>query len=76
MAQMKSDIMRHRSFGTIRLLTVCVLVSGLALSEVPGKSGTLSVSGYPGQVPIVQINGRSYVEIESSARQWLYELPG
>jgi len=57
----------HRSVKYFRL-PACLLVPWLALSQVPRQSGTLSVAGYPGQVPIIQVNGRSYVEIESLAR--------
>jgi len=57
----------HRSVKYF-CLPACLLVPWLALSQVPRQSGTLSVAGYPGQVPIIQVNGRSYVEIESLAR--------
>ena len=60
--------MRHTSFRKILPLAACLLVPRLALSQVPRQSGTLSVNGYPGQVPVIQVNGRSYVEIESLAR--------
>jgi hypothetical protein len=49
-------------------LAACLLIPRLALSQVPRQSGTLSVNGYPGQVPVIQVNGRSYVDIESLAR--------
>ena len=60
--------MRDTSFRKILLLAACLLIPRLALSQVPRQSGTLSVNGYPGQVPVIQVNGRSYVEIESLAR--------
>jgi len=59
--------MRDKSFRKI-LSAACLLMPGLAFSQTPKQSGTLSVSGYPGQVPVIQVNGRSYVEIESLAR--------
>jgi hypothetical protein len=46
----------------------CLFIPWLALSQVPRQSETLSVNGYPGQVPVIQQNGKSYVEIESLAR--------
>jgi hypothetical protein len=49
-------------------LPACLLVPWLALSQVPRQSGTLSVTGHPGQIPIIQVNGKSYVEIDSLAR--------
>lgn len=49
-------------------LPACLLVPWLALSQVPRQSGTLSVTGHPGQIPIIQVNGKSYVEIDALAR--------
>ena len=61
--------MRNTSLRRIlALAAACVLLPRLALSQVPRQSGTLAVTGHPGQVPVVQVNGRSYVEIESLAR--------
>jgi hypothetical protein len=60
--------MRETSFRKILLLTACLLIPRLALSQVPKQSGTLSVTGHPGQVPVIDINGRSYVEVDSLAR--------
>jgi len=61
------DSMRDTSFRTL-LLAACLLNPRLAMSQVPRQSGTLSVNGYPGQVPVIQVNGKSYVEIEALAR--------
>ncbi len=60
--------MRETSFRKTLPLAGYLLIPGLALSQVPRQSGTLSVQGYPGQVPVIQVNGKSYVEIESLAR--------
>jgi hypothetical protein len=60
--------MRETSFRKILLLAACLLIPRLALSQVPKQSGTLSVTGHPGQVPVIDINGRSYVEVDSLAR--------
>ncbi|HEV8412099.1 MAG TPA: hypothetical protein VGQ49_00800 [Bryobacteraceae bacterium] len=60
--------MRDTSFRKILSLAACLLIPRVALSQVPRQSGTLSVTGHPGQVPVIDINGRSYVEIESLAR--------
>jgi hypothetical protein len=60
--------MRHISFRGILPLAMCFLVPRLAVSQVPRQSATLSVTSYPGQVPVIQMNGRSYVEVESLAR--------
>ena len=50
------------------LLAAFLLVPGPGLSQAPGDSRTLTVDGYSGQVPVIQVNGKSYVEIESLAR--------
>jgi len=61
--------MRNTSLRPILALAgVCLLLPQLALPQVPRQSGTLTVTGYPGQVPVIQVNGRSYVELESLAR--------
>ena len=60
--------MRDTSFRKILSLAACLLIPRLALSQVPRQSGTLSVTGHPGQVPVIDINGRSYVEVDSLAR--------
>ena len=60
--------MRDTSFRKTLPLAACLLIPWLALSQVPRQRGTLSVQGYPGQVPVIQVNGKSYVEIESLAR--------
>jgi hypothetical protein len=45
-----------------------VAVPALALSQAAQPNGTLIVSGQSGQVPVVQINGKSYVDVEALAR--------
>jgi hypothetical protein len=50
------------------LLAAFLLASGSGLAQVAGQSKTLTVAGYPGQAPVIQANGKSYVEIESLAR--------
>lgn len=60
--------MRPTSIGSGRKLAVLlIVVTGLGFSQI-GSRKTLSVKGYPGQAPVVQINGKSYVDIESLAR--------
>jgi hypothetical protein len=60
--------MRATSFRNL-LLAAFLLVPGPGLSQVVlGQSKMLTVDGYSGQVPVIQVNGRSYVEIESFAR--------
>jgi hypothetical protein len=51
-----------------RILALLLLLPALGLSQVPGQKATLIVEGYPGRAPVIQMNGKSYVEIESLAR--------
>jgi hypothetical protein len=59
--------MRGTSFRNLSLAAL-LLVAGPGLSQVPGQSGTLTVEGHSGQAPVIQVNGKSYVEIESLVR--------
>ncbi len=58
----------------MRAIAVWVAVVGLliahgaALPDVGQVTGTLVVKGYPGQAPITQLNGGSYVAVEALAR--------
>ena len=45
-----------------------LLLPALGLSQAPQQKTTLVVDGYPGRVPVIQVNGKSYVEVESLAR--------
>jgi hypothetical protein len=49
-------------------ILVMLLVPAIALSEPGQQSRTLVVSGQPGQVAVVQMNGHSYVDLEGLAR--------
>src|ERR1017187_767913 len=50
------------------LLFPLSLILSLSLSAFAQQNLTLIVSGQPGQVPIVQMNGKSYVDIDALAR--------
>jgi hypothetical protein len=50
------------------MLFVLLVVSGLALSQAVKQSRTLSVNGQSGQAKVKEIDGRSYVDVESLAR--------
>jgi len=60
--------MRVRLLRAGLILVTLLAVPGLVLSQVGQPSQTLLISGQPGQAPIFQANGRSYVEIEALAR--------
>ena len=40
----------------------------IALAQEVGQNRTLVISGQPGNVPVIQVNGRSYVDLEALAR--------
>ncbi len=50
-----------------KIPVLLLLLPALGLSQAPQQK-TLVVDGYPGRAPVVQVNGKSYVEIESLAR--------
>ena len=60
--------MREKLFHAWWVLITLLGVSALVLSQAGQQNGTLLISGHTGQVPVVQINGRSYADIEALAR--------
>ena len=60
--------MHATSFLNRRLLKVILLLPALGFSQTLQSKATLTVKGYPGQIPVIQVNGKSYVEIEALAR--------
>lgn len=59
--------MRERSYASAIFVAV-LLMEGLAVSQATQQSGTLTVAGHSGEAPVIQANGRSYVDIEMLAR--------
>ena len=60
--------MRKNSWRGWPILLVLLIVPGLALSQAVQQSRTLIVNGKSGQVKVMEIDGRSYVDLESLAR--------
>ena len=59
--------MKHKSARSFAGLVI--LLATLTLTaQAPQQSGTLVIAGHSGQAPLVQINGKSYVDVESLAR--------
>jgi hypothetical protein len=52
-------------FGTLAFL---LLLPELGLSQAPPQKTTFTVKGYPGNAPVIQVNGKSYVEIDALGR--------
>ena len=61
--------MRNKSSLLTRvILLMLFIVPALALSQSAQETRTLIVNGQPGEVTVVQMNGRSYVDLEALAR--------
>jgi hypothetical protein len=60
--------MQKRKSLTPLLFTLLLVLPLLALSQVAQQTRTLIVNGQTGQVTVVQVEGRSYVDLEALAR--------
>ena len=60
--------MRNKSWRGWLILLVLLFVPRLARSQAVQQSRTLILNGQSGQVKIMEIDGRSYVDLESLAR--------
>ena len=60
--------MREKLFKAVLMLVALMVLPGLAWSQDAPQNLTLIVAGQPGQIPIVQMNGKSYVDIDALAR--------
>jgi hypothetical protein len=60
--------MRQRLLSAGLTLAALVAVSGLVRAQAVQQNGALIVNGQAGQTPVLQINGKSYVDIEALAR--------
>ena len=59
--------MRRVSWNGWLILLVLLIVPGLALTQTVQQSRTLIVNGQSGEVKVMAIDGRSYVDLESLA---------
>ncbi len=62
---MKEDSLRGLAMLAFLVVTP---VAARAQTQTPQQSTTLVIAGRTGEAPIVQVNGKSYVEVESLAR--------
>lgn len=60
--------MRKGSLLAPTVLLILLLVPVLALPQAAQETRTIIVNGKVGQVPLVQVNGHSYVDLEALAR--------
>src|SRR5215467_10624508 len=66
-----SKCVRRHSMPRRRLFVLSVLSGGLSVFVLVGaapQNRTLVLTGHPGELPVVEMGGRSYVEIEALAR--------
>ena len=59
--------MRNQTWRGWLIPLVLLIVPGLALSQSVQQSRPLIVNGQPGQVKVIELDGRSYVDLESLA---------
>jgi len=59
--------MRKWPFSAWLMLAALLALPIFALSQAAQQNLSLIVNGRPGVAPVVQLNGRSYVEIEALA---------
>jgi len=62
------NAMRQTLLSAGLMLATLLAIPRLGPSQVAQQNGTLMVSGQPGQAPLVQISGKSYVDVETLAR--------
>lgn len=60
--------MRAKAFSRGLTLSVLVFSQAVASSQTAKQDGTLTVSGHTGQVQVVHLHGKSYVDVEALAR--------
>lgn len=52
----------------VSLLIAAMTILGSVIALSQGQLQTLAVSGYPGSVPVVQVNGKNYVQVDALAQ--------
>jgi hypothetical protein len=60
--------MRDKLSSAGLMLVALLAMPGLGLSQAAQQNGTLVIKDQPGQAPVLQINGKSYVNIEALAQ--------
>lgn len=60
--------MCDKTIRSLPMLAFLLVLPIAAQAQTPQPSTTLTLAGQPGEAPVSQINGKSYVEIESLAR--------
>src|SRR5208282_6012556 len=63
-----SQAMRTRQLFAWMLAGMLLAVTGIAVAQDANQNHTLIVNGQSANVPVIQVNGRSYVDLEALAR--------
>jgi hypothetical protein len=62
------NLMRNESLRIALILVALLTTPWRALAQTVQENRTLVVTGQPGQAPVIQVKGRSYVDVEELAR--------
>jgi hypothetical protein len=60
--------MKMRIAAIAAMLTVLPMLPANGRAQTPPKSSTLTIAGHQGEAQLVQLNGKSYIDIETLAR--------
>src|SRR5271166_6161402 len=60
--------MREKLSKSVLMLVALLVLPVLAWSQDAQQNLRLIVAGQPGQIPIIQMNGKSYVDVDALAR--------
>lgn len=64
----ENKLMRHALRNTSLMLLWLLFESGVTLAQVAPQSRTLLINGQSGQAAVIQLDGRSYVDLEALAQ--------
>ena len=60
--------MRHKRLDVFMAFVLFITLPALVVGRAAQQNRTLVVTGHPGELPVVEMGGRSYVEIEALTR--------
>lgn len=60
--------MRFKRFGSSLILALLLCVALFVSAYAAQRNRTLGITGHSGEIPVVEMDGRSYVEIQALAR--------
>jgi hypothetical protein len=63
-----SGTMKEKTWSVRAMVAVAMIVPAMAMLHAGQQSQTLTVNGHAGTVPVTQLNGKNYVEVEALAR--------